>query len=207
LLIIVALSAALALVSHYTGSEFDPIKEIQKLKSQNRRDDALDLVKFFKENQTEEKDVLNKLEKDLEYTSIEKMKSFTVGAVKGEVYDTYSGVGAITADLCVIGDLRDLGIQSWKCLTDNPDFDKTVAILSGIGVALSLRPFIHGINSLTKNSVKYVKSISKFVKGGILSKFLSGKIPLKDSKMVWQLLKKTNGQSHAPLPTFPTYAI
>ena len=70
-------SSTLALISHYRASEFDPIKEIQKLKSQNRRDDALDLVKFFKENQTGDKDTLNEMEKDLEYTSIEKMKSFT----------------------------------------------------------------------------------------------------------------------------------
>jgi len=91
LLIIVALSAALALVSHYTGSEFDPVREIQKLTNQQRRDDALDMIEFFKENQTKDIDKLEELEKDLEYTPTEKIKSLTKGAVKGEVYDTYSG--------------------------------------------------------------------------------------------------------------------
>ena len=195
-------SSTLALISHHRASEFDPIKEIQKLKSQNRRDDALDLVKFFKENQTGDKDTLNEMEKDLEYTSIEKMKSFTEGAVKGEVYDTYSGIGAISADLCVVGDLRDLGIQSWRYMINSPDFDSVVMILSSIGVILSTKPFIHGIESFGKNTIKYLRRVSKFCPGGILKDFLLGKIPLKDSKKIWSILKKTNSPFHAPRPVY-----
>jgi len=197
-LIIVALSSGLALVSHYARSEFDPVKEIQQLTNQHRRDDALDMIDFFKKNQTGNKDALKRIKNDLEYTTNEKIKSFAKGAVKGEVYDTYSGVGAISADLCVVGDLRDLGIQSWRYLIDNPDFDAMVMFLSSIGVVLSTKPFIHGIESFGKNAVKYLRRISKFSPEGILKKFLSGKIPLKDSKKIWNLLKKTS--SLFPVP-------
>ena len=53
LLITLIISSAFAIYLDYTGSSFDPIKEIQSLKNQNRRDDALDLAKFYNENQTE----------------------------------------------------------------------------------------------------------------------------------------------------------
>jgi hypothetical protein len=97
---------------HHKGSAFDPIHEIQRLKSENRRDDALDLTRFFKENQIVDKDKFAEIEKDLEYTAAEKIKSFVWnGAIHGQVYDSYSGMGAISTDLCVIGDIRDLGIQ------------------------------------------------------------------------------------------------
>jgi hypothetical protein len=195
LLVTIISSSGVALVSHYTGSKLDPVKEIQQLTNQHRRDDALDMIEFFKKNQTQCQDTLKRIKNELEYTTNEKVKSFAWnGAVKGEVYDTYSGVGAISADLCVVGDLRDMGIQSWKYLMDNPDFDAAVIVLSSIGVILSTKPFIHGIESFGKNTVKYLRRISKFSPGGILKKFLSGKIPLKDSKKIWELLKKTSSQ-------------
>ena len=190
LLTTAALSSGLAIVSHYSGSKLDPVMEVQKLTNQHRRDDALDMIEFFKENQTGDKETLNKMEDNLEYTTTDKIKSFTKGAVKGEVYDTYSGIGAISADLCVVGDLRDLGIQSWRYLINNPDFDALVMFLSSVGVILSAKPFIHGIESFGKNTVKYLKNVSKFLPDGILQKFMSGKIPLKHSEKIWDLLKK-----------------
>jgi hypothetical protein len=45
------LSSGLALYIHWEGGSFDPIREIQKLRDQNRRDDALDMAKFYRENQ------------------------------------------------------------------------------------------------------------------------------------------------------------
>ena len=41
------ISSVAAIYITHTGSEFDPIREIQKMKLQNRRDDALDLVEFY----------------------------------------------------------------------------------------------------------------------------------------------------------------
>jgi len=51
ILIFVILSSGLALYVHYKGEGFDPIREIQRLKNENRRDDALDMARFFRENQ------------------------------------------------------------------------------------------------------------------------------------------------------------
>jgi len=186
---------------YYKGSAFDPIREIQRLKSENRRDDALDLARFFKENQITDQDKLDKIEKDMEYTTAEKIKSFVwSGAIHGQVFDTYSGVGAISADLCVIGDIRDLGIQSWKYVTGGQDFDGFVTILSAAGICLSGTPFLDGTNSLTKNTLKYLKKVPASINKGLLQKFLSGKISPENCKKIWELLKKTIGPYPAPYP-------
>ena len=76
LLVTLMISSAVAIYINYSGSQFDPIREIQKLKSQNRRNDALDLARFYRENHTGDAEKLAKLEKELEYTKSEKLKSF-----------------------------------------------------------------------------------------------------------------------------------
>ena len=69
------------------------LKKIQRLKSENRRDDALDIVKFFKENEQANPYEIESLEMDLEYSTAEKIKSLARdGLFKGQVYDTYSGL-------------------------------------------------------------------------------------------------------------------
>ena len=194
ILIFIILSSSLALYVHYKGSNFDPIEEIQKLKNENRRDEALDLAALYLEKETGNAQKIKELQKDLEYTPVEKVKSFTWnGAIKGEVYDTYSGMGAISADLSIWGDIRDIGIQSWLYITDNPDFDKLVMILSAAGIGLTSTPFVNGAASLAKNTIKYLKRVPGITKKGILKKFLSGRISIQESKKIWDLLKKTLG--------------
>ena len=91
LLSVIIISSSLAICMYYKGSAFDPIREIQKLKSENRRDDALDLARFFKKNQNAGQDKFAIIEKDLEYSATEKIKSFVWnGAVRGQIYDSYS---------------------------------------------------------------------------------------------------------------------
>jgi hypothetical protein len=99
--------SGLALYIHQKSPDFDPVKEIQRLKKESRRDDALDMINFFKENKQANTDEIKNLEQDLAYSSAEKIKSFVWdGSIKGEVYDTYSGLGAISSDLVIFGDAR-----------------------------------------------------------------------------------------------------
>jgi hypothetical protein len=186
---------------HHKGSAFDPIREIQMLKSENRRDDALDLTRFFKENQLGDQDKFARIEKALEYTAAEKIKSFIWnGAIRGQVYDTPSALGAISTDFCVVGDIRDLGIQGWKYLTGGHDFDGFVTILSAAGIGLSTTPFLDGTNALAKNTLKYLKKVPASINKGVLKKFLSGKVSPANCKKIWELLKKTTGPFPAPYP-------
>ena len=201
------ISSGTALYFQLTESSYDPIKEIQKLQSQNRRDEALDLVKFYEENKTIDSQKIEELKGDLEYTSFEKFKSIANGAITGRVYDTFSGIGAIVSDFFVWGDIRDLSIQSWRFLKDEKT-DVIVAVLSGVGIFLSAKPFADVIASYAKNTFKYLKRISSFSgNNSILKKVLKGKLSLEESKLVFNLLKKTHGQFPALQQFSPTSAV
>ena len=113
-------------------------------------------------------------------------------------------MGAISTDLCVIGDIRDLGIQGWKYFTGGQDFDGFVTILSAAGIGLSTTPFLDGTNALAKNTLKYLKKVPASINKGLLKKFLSGKIPAEYCKKIWGLLKKTSGVSPALYPAYQT---
>jgi hypothetical protein len=187
----VILSSALALHIQHSGDGFDPVRIIQSLRDQNRRDDALDLVEFVRQNQIVNNIEIEELENDLEYTATEKLKSFGwEGFSKGNVCDFYSGLGAMSSDLCVYGDIRDIGIHSWKAATDNPTFDKVVLILSAVGLVLSTKPAWDVIPSLLKNTVKYIGNIPKCLRTGLLEKFLLGKLSRVELFKVFDLFKK-----------------
>jgi hypothetical protein len=188
--------------------DWDPIREIKKLKDQNRRDDALDLATFFKQNGRSESTKLSTIEKDLKYSPAEKIKSFVWdGAIKGQVYDSYSGLGAISSDLCLIGDVRDLGIQGWKYLIGSDDFDRFILILSAAGIGLSSTTFINGTNALAKNVMKYLKQTPACLNKGILKLFLAGKLSYHQAEKLWDLFKKTTGPFPAPYPAYQTSTI
>lgn len=187
------ISSGLALFYQLSGSTFDPVKTIQELQSQNRRDEALDLVQFYKNSGNVEPEQLETLEKDLQYTSIKKTKSFIDGAITGRVNDTYSGIGAIGSDLCIYGDVRDLTIQTWRFIR-NEDTDVIVVVLSGVGILLSAKPYLDVVASFSKNTVKYIKRFPGINSGdGTLKKMLNGNLSIGDSKFVYDLFKKTTG--------------
>ena len=194
-MLIIAISVSgLALYIHQESADFDPIKEIQRLKADNRRDDALDMVKFYKENEQANSYEIESLETDLEYSTAEKIKSLVWdGSIKGQVYDTYSGLGSSLSDLTLFGDIRDLVIQSWKYLSKDPDYDKSIMVLSGAGIGLSSTTFINGTDSMAKSTIKYVERFPSLAEKGVMKKFLSGKVSPKESEKLYDLLKKTIG--------------
>ena len=201
MMLFLILSAGLAIYIKESGSDFDLINEIHKLQDQNRRNDALDLVQAFKYNDAADPDELRQLENQLEYSIWEKVKAFVFdGAICGKVYDQYSGMGAIGADLVVIGDVRDLSIQSWFYLTDNEKYDRMIMLLSAAGIGLSSTTFVNGTNALAKNTLKFLDRVPVLAKRGLLCKFLSGKLSEKEMERIWDLSKKTTGPYPEPHP-------
>jgi hypothetical protein len=75
MMVIVAIISATALIIKAQGVSFDLNKETKQLYSENRRDDALVLVKTFKGITESGNDELAKMEKQLEYGTVEKFKS------------------------------------------------------------------------------------------------------------------------------------
>ena len=60
----------------------------------------------------------------------------------GRICDEYSAYGAIGSDYTIVGDFRDLAIQSWKYLTDE-EVDEIVITLSTSGIILSVVPSLY----------------------------------------------------------------
>lgn len=204
LLLVILLLMASALALHYyfsiPGNYF--IMQLNELKSQDRRAEAQDLAKFFIENNAGDVERIKEIESTLRYTPIEKLKSFAKGAIKGEIYDTYSGIGAIASDLCLYGDIRDLAIQAWKYI-NNEKTDVIIASLSAVGIVLSAKPFADILASFAKSTVKYLKRIMSINCTGILRKVSKGTLSIAESKQIFQLLKKTIGRFLVPQQFFP----
>jgi hypothetical protein len=201
-------SSGLAIYSRSLGKGFDPVREVQTLRNENRRDDALDMTRFFIESGDGDGEKLKGLEKELEYTLPERVKSFLWdGALKGEVYDSFSGLGAIASDLCIFGDVRDLSIQGWKFLSNDPSFDKLIMILSATGIGLSSTELVNGCNALAKNALKFIKRIPTVMEKGLLKRVLKMEIGKEASEKIFTLLKKTNGPFPGPFHAFQTLRI
>ena len=200
-LAIIVASSFLALTAQYGDNQWDPIQEIQQLKNKNRRDDAIDLLNFLKENQTHSTDGFSKLEKEVVYSPLERAKAFVWdGVVKGNVNDTYSGIGALAADFCVYGDIRDITVQTFNLLFDQKNFDGVVGVLSGAGIALSTMPLFDGLYAMNKSTAKYVSRLPASMNQGMLRSFLSGRTSPEQSSAIYDLLKKTNGPYPAQHP-------
>ena len=74
---------------------------------------ALDTVQFGLDNGLGDQEELRQIQGRQAYTTAEKLRDlFWTGAVKGQVENLYSGLGALAADLLIIGDVRDLTIQA-----------------------------------------------------------------------------------------------
>ena len=195
---IIITASFLALVARYGDNQWDPIQAIQQLKHQNRRDNAIDLVQFLKDNRTYSTDELARLEDDVAYGLMDKAKSMLWdGAVKGNVNDTYSGIGAMAADCSLFGDLRDITKETWNMLFDQDDFNGVIAVLSGAGIAFSTVPLFDGLYAMNKNTAKYVARLLACMNKGMLRSFLSGRTTQKESSAIYDLLKKTDGRFHA----------
>jgi hypothetical protein len=75
--------------------------------------------------------------------------NFLAGAVTGEAKDTAGFIGALTLDLFVIGDIRDLLVQGYKEF-DSGQGDEVIMGLSTAGLLLTLVPELSWAPSLFK---------------------------------------------------------
>ena len=208
LIMFVALSFAFMYIIKAQGNSFDLVKETKKLYSENRRDDALVLAETFKGKTERNNNELAKIEKQLEYDTIEKFKSaLWNGATKGEVYDHYSGLGSMTADMCLWGYIRDLAIEGYDFITRDSSNENAMMLLSGTGASSFCYPIIDGASVLAKNTEKYLKSSSNPPSGGLHRQFVSGDLSPTESQKIWLMLKKTTGRSPERQPSFQAFPI
>jgi hypothetical protein len=198
LLLFIFLSSGLALLLNFIG-EFDPVQMAIDLKNDNERDQALDVIGFSIENNIGNQQELEALYDEYQYDATEKLNDlFWDGAVKGNVFNVYSGIGCVAADLAVVGDVRDLTKEGISLLTGK-DVDYVVAALSAIGVGTTVAeatgvgaPVDAGV-SVIKTIVKYASKVLKKIPDSILKTAISAKkFSAAVYEKVWILFKETN---------------
>jgi len=185
-------------------AEFNLVKEIQTLQNQNLRDNALDLVFTFKDQNDANQNQLLSLEKQLSYSFKEKVKLIVWdGAVKGNVVCNYTGIDAMTSDMMLFGTVRDMVKHFWLNKIANKENNSTA--ISGIKMANI--NFSNGMSAFIKNTKKYLDHHSAIERTGLLKPLLSGNISQQDQKKVWDLLKKTDCPYPEPCPACPASRI
>lgn len=191
------ISSGLAIYFNYIGY-FDPVKMAIEFMNNNNRDNALDIISYAQEHKIGDQQKLKKLKKEYEYKFGEKVRDFMwEGAVKGNVYNMYSGFGCLAADLMVIGDIRDLSIETYK-MVSKKDADKLVAGLSLVGLGTSIfaatgvgSPVDAGV-SMVKTSIKYAKNTFKAIPDSLLKLAANGKkFSSEVYRKFWILFKET----------------
>lgn len=196
ILLIIFLSAGFSLFLNYYGY-FDPVSLAIELSGKGERDNALDIIDYSIENRIGDQRKLLRLKKEYDYSAEEKGKDFFYnGVVKGEVYNLWSGLGCVGADLLVVGDVRDLAKEGYHLITGQ-EVDKVVATLSAAGVATTVAEGT-GIGltldagvSLVKTLVKYVHTTAKIVPDSLLKTLVSAKKMMPEIYIkLWKLYKE-----------------
>src|ERR1043165_1618943 len=84
---------------------------------------------------------------------LRRAKDVGLGALSGKGDSIESLIGAIGADFFIVGDVRDLVIQSGRYVLDG-EADPVVLILSGVGIATTVLPEVDWVPSVLKAAKK-----------------------------------------------------
>ena len=203
------LTSTTALILKLTSTQIDLTQTLNHLLNSNRYDDISDLNDVYDITHNLRNlstDQLQQFQTAIQCNIPCKIKRTIIdGMLKGQVYDTPSGIGALAADLCLFGDIRDIAIQSYRYLADKQTFDGLVFTLSLAGVGLSTVHALDGCNALAKSSIKYMGYVGAPTSKGALKALTTGKLCKADAKKVWDLLKKTTGQCLERCHACPTW--
>ena len=165
------------------------------------------LTTTFKDSNEIHRANLTLLHDQLKYSTAEKFKSaLWDGMMKGEVYDHYSGLGAVSSEICLWSDIRDLAIRGYSFMDRNLA-DTYCLFPSGMVSPAFCYPIIDGPAVLSKTTVKYLDRLPKPPSTGLLRQFVSGDLGPINEQKIWQLFKKTTGQSPRPHPSFLSFPI
>ena len=80
-------------------------------------------------------------------------RSVGYGALTGTAVNGWALAGATTADFLVVGDVRDLLVQSWR-LARGQDADELLMLLSAVGVLTVTAPSLDWVPSFSKMAVR-----------------------------------------------------
>jgi hypothetical protein len=131
----------------------DPLAKAVELIHEQRPDEALLLAQFSHDHlpvqdEYSVADIENQANQLLSSTDFY-IHRFSQGALTGEASDTATLLGAISIDMFVIGDIRDLIVQGYREY-DTGEGDEVLIALSAAGLLLTLAPEASWVPSLFK---------------------------------------------------------
>jgi len=157
---------------------YDYLAESGKLRKEGRYTEALSIIDAGLTDADLGPDRLGQLAQqkqeviDEQSSWLRRAREVGIGAVSGQGHTLEGLIGAVGADLFVVGDIRDLLIQGTKLLIDN-DADELILLLSAAGVVTTLAPEIDWAPSVLKVarkagalSTRLVDELKLMLRGG-----------------------------------------
>ena len=136
---------------------FDYVGEVRELRGQGRFGEALAVAEAGLDDLTGEAHATLLHEKaateKLRDSAWRKAKQFVKGAALGQGTSIEELVGAVSADMLVVGDVRDILIQGSRLAVDR-ETDEFILALSAVGIATTVAPEIDWAASLMKVAKK-----------------------------------------------------
>lgn len=131
----------------------DPVALAGRLLADGRWQEVVHLARFSQRympghRTTETRALLAHAEAELE-SGRETAQRFLYGAATGDVIDSTSLLGALSLDLLVLGDLRDLTVQGYREMSTG-DGDMVIMSLAAAGLLLTLAPALDWVPAALK---------------------------------------------------------
>jgi hypothetical protein len=104
---------------------------------------------------------------------LRRVRDLGMGALSGRGTSLESLIGAVAADFFVVGDVRDLVIQSGRYVLDG-ETDKVILVLSGVGLATTLAPEVDWVPAVIK-AAKKAGALSRALGDSIVAMAKAGK--------------------------------
>lgn len=130
---------------YFSMPDHDYLPEMQQLAEDGKILEAIhigNLVIELRDMPNEDQIRLYTQELEAEYGKFSRrLKDSVIGFITGKGESTESIVAKTISDFLLIGDIRDLGMESWKEARDD-DGDKVIMALSAAGLAASVATFV-----------------------------------------------------------------
>lgn len=151
--------ARLARLAYASLPDFDFVSEVSFLRQSGRLGEAVMIGEEGIRSLPQDAAERPALERELERAKAEqasvlrRVREVGAGAVSGRGDSIESLIGAIGADFFIVGDVRDLVIQSGRYVLDG-ETDEVILILSGVGLATTVVPEVDWVPAVLKVAKK-----------------------------------------------------
>lgn len=152
----------------------NPLHRAQELVDEGRMEEVLLLTRFSRQYLSVDAEYSSTALSETAQSSLDSSwflaEQFVLGALTGEVMNTPGLLGALSLDMLVVGDIRDLLVQGYREY-DSGEGDEVIIGLSAAGLLLTLAPELSWAPSVFKTfwrGRRFSEPFQKQIKGTVL---------------------------------------